>query len=123
MLVDRTQAVLLFYFLSFFLMDRELQILVGVMKKIEVPSGIMTSLMVPKRVVQVLTIKEISNLLQKRKITEKRFMEMPHIASLKKEKEWKWSRGQEMLMIGGNKRDQDVLMIHNLEGMILKMII
>lgn len=108
-------------------MDRELQILVGVMKRIEVPGGIMTSLMVPKRVVQVLVIEKISNLMRKRKFTEKRVMKMPHMTALKKEKEWKGrigSQGQEMLMIGGNKRDQDILIIHNLEEeTILKTII
>lgn len=108
-------------------MDRELQILVGVMKRIKVPGGIMTSLMVPKRVVQVLVIEKISNLMQKKQYTEKRVMKMPHMTALKKEKEWKGrigSQGQEMLMIGGNKRDQDILIIHNLEEeTILKTII
>lgn len=113
-------------FHSFFFMDRELQILVGVMKRIEIPSGVMTSLMVPKRLVQVLVSEEISNLMQRRKTMEKRVKEMPHTDALKKEKEWKereGNQGQEMLMIGGNKRDQDGLMIRNLVDTILKMII
>lgn len=98
-------------------MDRELQILVGVMKRIEVPSGITTSLMAPKKVVRVLASEEISNLMQRRKATEKRVMEMPRTDALEKWKEWKEreeSQEQEMLMIGGNKRDQDGLMIRNL---------
>ena len=92
-------------------MDRELQILVGVMKRIEAPSGIITSLMVPRRVV---AIEETSNLMRMRRITEERVME--------KEIEWKGSQGLEILMIGGNKRDQDVLMIRNIQDTMLKMI-
>lgn len=126
MLVDLIPAIHLIYFLSLRFMDRELQILVGVMKRIEVPGWVMTNLMVSKRVVQVLAIEEILNLMRKRKVTEKRVTEMPHMAALKKENEWKGrigSQGQEMLMIGGNKRDQDGLMIRNLEVTLLKMII
>lgn len=89
-------------------MDRELQILVGVMKRIEAPSGIMTSLMVPTRVV---AIEETSNLMR---ITEERVVE--------KEIEWTGSQGLEILTIGGNKRDQDVLMIRNIQDTLLKMI-